>query len=228
MDKAKIAGFSGNQLKIIAVIAMTIDHIGVMLFPDLETLRIIGRLALPIFAYTVAEGCRYTKNKKKYLFLLFAVALLCQVVYFVAMRSIEQSIMTTLLMAALLTFSFEAARKRRSFANRVLFVLAFAAAFIICEILPEYISGFSVDYGFFGVLLPFLVYLGRDKRSKLILLAVGLMLLTIELQGVQGYSFLALLPLCFYNGTRGDRRLKYFFYIYYPLHLGVIHLISLL
>lgn len=228
MDKRKTAGFSGNQLKMIAAISMTIDHIGVMIFPDLLILRIIGRLALPIFAYMIAEGCRYTKNKKKYLFLLFAVALLCQIVYFVAMRSIEQSIMTTLLMSVILAFSYEAARKRKSLANRVLFVFAFTAAFIICEILPSNIEGFSVDYGFLGVLLPFLAYLGKDKRSKLLLLAIGLLFLTIEIQWIQGYSFIALIPLCFYNGTRGKWRMKYFFYIYYPLHLGVIHLISIL
>ena len=56
---------TGNALKILAALFMTIDHIGVMLFPRVLVLRIIGRLALPIFAFMIAEGCKYTRNKKK-------------------------------------------------------------------------------------------------------------------------------------------------------------------
>ena len=70
----KLSGLTGNQLKLFALLAMTCDHIGVQLFPRLLILRIIGRLALPIFAYMIAQGCRYTKNKKKYLMTIAAVA----------------------------------------------------------------------------------------------------------------------------------------------------------
>ena len=58
-----ILGLSSNQLKIIAVITMTIDHIGLYLFPGNLVLRMIGRIAFPIFAFTFAEGCKYTKNR---------------------------------------------------------------------------------------------------------------------------------------------------------------------
>jgi len=44
---------------------MTVDHLGFILFPSLIILRIIGRIAFPIFAYMIAEGCRYTKNEKR-------------------------------------------------------------------------------------------------------------------------------------------------------------------
>ncbi len=55
-------GFISNfSLKIIACIAMTIDHIGYLLFPNIIVFRIIGRLAFPILAYLIAEGCKYTK-----------------------------------------------------------------------------------------------------------------------------------------------------------------------
>lgn len=56
---------SGNQLKIIAMITMLIDHIGVNLFPSVTIMRVIGRLSFPIFAYMIAEGCRYTRDRKK-------------------------------------------------------------------------------------------------------------------------------------------------------------------
>ena len=72
MQKTK--GLSGNQLKLIALAAMTVDHIGVQFFPNIQLLRIIGRLALPIFAYMIAQGCRYTKNKARYLGTIAAVA----------------------------------------------------------------------------------------------------------------------------------------------------------
>ena len=56
---------TGNQLKIIALIAMTIDHVGLILLPQVELLRIIGRLSFPIFAYMIAEGCFFTHDKKR-------------------------------------------------------------------------------------------------------------------------------------------------------------------
>ena len=62
-------GLTNNQLKIIAMISMLIDHIGVAMFPNVMILRIIGRLAFPIFAYMIAEGCFYTKNKARYFFI---------------------------------------------------------------------------------------------------------------------------------------------------------------
>lgn len=51
-----------NQLKIIACISMLIDHIGYVLFPDVTVLRLIGRIAMPIFAFFIGEGCLYTKT----------------------------------------------------------------------------------------------------------------------------------------------------------------------
>lgn len=58
-----IAGLTGNQLKLLALIAMTCDHVGLQLLPQFIILRIIGRLAAPLFAYMIAEGCRYTHNR---------------------------------------------------------------------------------------------------------------------------------------------------------------------
>ena len=78
MIAAKTLSLNGNQLKLIALIAMTFDHIGVSLFPHTIWLRVVGRLALPIFAYMIAEGCRYTRSRKRYLMSLLAVAALCQ------------------------------------------------------------------------------------------------------------------------------------------------------
>lgn len=59
----KFAGLTGNQLKLLALFAMTCDHVGLQLLPQFIILRIIGRLAAPLFAYMIAEGCRYTHDR---------------------------------------------------------------------------------------------------------------------------------------------------------------------
>ena len=59
---------NGNHLKLIAVFTMLLDHVGILLFPQIRLLRILGRLAYPIFAFMIAEGCRYTKNKLRYFY----------------------------------------------------------------------------------------------------------------------------------------------------------------
>ena len=86
---------SGNQLKIIAMITMLIDHIGVNLFPSVTILRVIGRLSFPIFAYMIAEGCRYTRDRKNYLFTIAALGILCQLVFYVFTQSLYQGILIT-------------------------------------------------------------------------------------------------------------------------------------
>lgn len=55
-------GLSGNQLKLIALATMTLDHVGAYLLPQVLFLRILGRLSLPIYAYMIAEGCRHTRS----------------------------------------------------------------------------------------------------------------------------------------------------------------------
>ncbi|MBO7736222.1 MAG: hypothetical protein J6S22_00120, partial [Clostridia bacterium] len=66
----KLRFLSGNSIKILAAIAMVVDHVGLLFFPFNPIFRMIGRLAFPLFAYMIAEGCKYTKNKWKYLLLM--------------------------------------------------------------------------------------------------------------------------------------------------------------
>ena len=70
-------GLSGNSLKIIAAFAMLIDHVGIMFFPTVAIYRIIGRISFPIFAFMIAEGCRYTRNKLKYILAEFSCLQRC-------------------------------------------------------------------------------------------------------------------------------------------------------
>lgn len=222
----KLPGLTGNQLKLFALIAMTCDHIGMQLFPQAQIFRIIGRLALPIFAYMIAEGCRYTKNKKKYLLTIAAVALVCQLVYFFAMQSLYQCILVTFSLSIWLIFALDAAIQKPSVLHSAFAICSFATVWFISEELPAILPGFHVDYGFGGILLPVLIWLGKNKRQSIGLCAIGLLLLSIG-NSIQWFSLLTIPFLALYNGKRGKVQMKYLFYIYYPAHLVLIYLISL-
>lgn len=222
----KAAGLTGNQLKLIALAAMTCDHIGVQLFPQSIPLRIIGRLALPIFAYMIAQGCHYTRNKSKYLLTIASVALVCQLVYFFAMGSLYQCILVTFSLSIALIFALDAAQNRPSFHTYAIAVLIFLSVWFISDVLPVLLPGFYVDYGFWGILLPVLIWLGKEKWRSLLLCGAGLVLLSLG-NSLQWYSLLTLPLLALYNGRRGKAKLKYLFYIYYPAHLALLYLISL-
>ena len=84
MDNAVQTNRDTGLLKIIAFVTMAIDHIGYVFFPQYMWLRVIGRLAFPIFAYCLALGCVYTKNPKKYALRLLAFALVSQPFYSLA------------------------------------------------------------------------------------------------------------------------------------------------
>lgn len=220
-------GLSGNQLKIIALIAMTCDHVGLQLLPQFGFLRLIGRLALPIYAYMIAEGCRYTRNRRKYLGKLVLLAAACQIVYFVAMGSLYQCILVTFSLSICLIYAADRARETGKWGGAT---LAFLAAWALCRVVPELLprTDFAIDYGIWGVLLPVLIYFGKTKTEKLLLLTAGLILLALNLGGSQWWA-LAAVPLLFlYNGRRGAWKIGNLFYIYYPAHLVVIYLISIL
>lgn len=219
---------TGNQLKIIAAITMTVDHIGLQLFPGFKIFRIIGRLAFPIFAYMIAEGCSYTKNRKKYLGTISLLAFACQLVYFFALHSVYQCILVTFSMSVLLIYAYDNAIKKDTEVAWGLSLLAFSAVFLLTKLLPYFLQGtdYKIDYGFWGVMLPFFIYIGKDRPQKLLLTTIGLILLAASLSGIQWYSLAAIIPLSLYNGKRGQAKMKHFFYIYYPVHLALIYAIS--
>lgn len=223
-------GLSGNQLKILALIAMTCDHVGKQLLPQYPILQIIGRVAFPIFAYLIAEGCMYTRNRKRYLGSMLLLAFACQVVYFVAMDSLYQCVLVSFSIAIGLIFLLDRAKKKANAAAWLTVALAMAAAVFVCEGLPVLwtTTDFAIDYGICGVLLPVGVYLGKNKGQKLVLAAAAVFLGCLVLGGIQWYALASIVLLALYNGKRGKWKMKYLFYIYYPLHLGLIYLISII
>ena len=214
---------TSNQLKLLAMLTMTLDHIGVQLYPGVLWLRIVGRLAFPIYAYMIAEGCAHTRNRRKYLLQMAGLALLCQLVYFFAMGSLFQCILVTFTLSILLIYACDTG-------SRPLTALALLGVAFVTVALPRLLPGtdFAIDYGFFGVLVPVAAYLGETRREKLLFTAGALVVLAWSVGGIQWYSLAALLPLALYGGQRGKRRMKWLFYLYYPLHLAAIYGISLL
>lgn len=228
IKKLLACGLSGNQLKVIAIIAMTIDHIGMQILSEYRILRIIGRIAFPIFAYMIAEGCKFTKSRKRYLMKILSSALVCQVVYFFALNSLYQCIMVTFVLSLLTVFAYDNAVKKEDAKSYGILFITFFGVFFLTEILPRILAGtdYRVDYGFWGVMLPLFVYAGKDKFQKLFYAALGLLLVAADFGGGQWYALFALPLLAMYNGKRGKIHMKNFFYIYYPVHLVVIYLIS--
>lgn len=64
------AGLNANQLKLLAVAAMVVDHCTAILFPAVPgawLLRLFGRLTAPVMCYFIAEGYAHTSNLRRYL-----------------------------------------------------------------------------------------------------------------------------------------------------------------
>lgn len=220
---------SGNILKLLALVFMTVDHVGLYIFDNNPIMRIIGRLAFPIFAYMIAEGCRYTKNRARYIVTMIAFAVVCQVVTSVATNMLYMCIFVTFSFSIILIYSFDYMIRNRTLWSFFVLFCVFAVIVVVAEILPMVLPkklSFEMDYGLIGILCPFLVYLGFNRPTKLALCAVGLILLSMVNGYIQWFCLLALIPLALYSGKRGKLNLKYLFYIYYPLHIAVIYLIA--
>ena len=217
-------GLSGNQLKLIALITMTIDHIGAYLLPQYRILRIIGRISMPIYAFMIAEGCHYTRNKAKYLGLMAGFALALQLVNYFMRGVLLQCILVTFSLSIILIYTLQYVQKKKNAVSCMLFFLVLAGVYWVCAVLPVHLPKFSIEYGFKGVLLPVFIALGVSKPQKILGATVGLCFLAMG-STIQWYSLLALPLLALYSGLRGKGEYKYLFYIYYPLHLGAIYII---
>lgn len=135
---------SGNQLKIIAMITMLIDHIGVNLFPSVTILRVIGRLSFPIFAYMIAEGCRYTRDRKNYLFTIAALGILCQLVFYVFTQSLYQGILITFTISIVTIYAIDGLIYGKNNYSRA----AWGGGIVDCPLRRVYSAGPAGSKGF--------------------------------------------------------------------------------
>ena len=256
MSLQKIRIFNANAIKIIAAITMVIDHIGLLFFPYDLVLRAIGRISMPLFSFALAEGCRYTKNKTKHFLFLFALAIGFQIVYSIATNDFYLNILLTFSMSVLAIYSLQFFKKELFKENRkigrillsgALFVAVIAGIYIICNVFTKFLP-YTVDYGFWGCMLPVFSslldfhripapdVLQKIDRAPLRVLCLGIGILFFyifspkqhPLLSVIPFAFLSLLFLFLYNGEKGKRNTKYFFYIFYPAHLLLLYGVAML
>lgn len=224
----KISRLSSNALKLAALVAMTVDHIGMILFPEVLILRIVGRTAFPIFAYMIGEGCTHTENRLKYFLRLLAFGIPIQLFYFIFEKNLFFNIFITFSVSILLCTSYDRLAKSRTVKFRpvgvALFLLTVAAAVFLTFGLREFLEvPISFDGGAFGILVPLAVYIPKKKPLKLLSCAAVCCIVSLDVGTVQWFSLSALPLLALYSGKRGKYNLKYFFYFYYPLHIAVIY-----
>ena len=227
--RAPAFALDGTALKLIALVAMTVDHIGYFLLPEIDVLRYIGRLAFPIFAYMIGEGCLHTHDLKRYFARVFALGALCQVFVVIFEHSWYLNVLLTFSGSLLIWFFADRLQRKQTAGNAAALIAVAVALVAVCEVLPPFFTKqhFKVDYGFWGMLIPVAVALLPKKPQKIT--AVALLLCLIALRDGYAMSWFALCAvplLAIYNGERGKWRLKYLFYIYYPLHVGVLSILD--
>lgn len=234
-------GLSSTTLKILACVLMAIDHIGVRWFPELIWLRVIGRSAFPLFAFFIAEGCRYSKHKAKRFFTIFGMGTAFFLFYFFYTGEEYLNIFLTFSVSILLIHLLQFCKR---VAIKCVNPLPIAGAFLLFAVAligaQRLFSAVRFEYRFCGMLTPVLVSLfdfrGMEVSPKLraldshpmrlFCLAIGMLAITLDQDKaqmtIQIWSLAALLPLSFYNGQVGRYKLKYAFYLFYPLHLLII------
>lgn len=214
--KTQSKGLSQEGLKLIACASMLLDHIGATILPS-TLLRIIGRIAFPIYCFLLVEGVHHTRHPGRYALRLAMGMVLSELpfdlLFYGGWTWEHQSVMVTLLL------SFGMALVMKNTKNPLLKLLAVAAAAVLAELL-------RTDYAGFGILVAALFVLVRDSAFRLLLLALGLPALAL-LTGqadIELFYVGALIPIAFYSGRKATASpaAQWAFYLFYPAHLTVL------
>lgn len=235
-------------IKMLAALTMLLDHMGLILFPDLAWLRIVGRIAFPLYALCIAEGFTHTRHRGKYFLRIFILGVVCQIAYDAVSSEVYLGILLTFSLSIILMFFLDAwlcalkgkeqalsklwekltGHKQHRRGSTVLCSVLLVTALALTVLLTQVVR---VDYGLSGVLFPVLVYLGAFRWPKFAAfsLATGLLACNFEHSALpRAWSVIALVPAALYNGKPGRVKLKYFFYVFYPAHLLILYGIAFL
>lgn len=248
-------GISGYGLKMIAVVTMLIDHTAATILErillqmqeagtEMSTtygmlsivyfvMRLIGRMAFPIYCFLLVEGFHYTRNRAKYALRLFVFALISEVPFDMAFNQSfcsmsYNNVFLTLLIGLLTIWGIHESMARipieqdtgaRRMGLGLLRTMVIVVILLAGSGLAQWLN---TDYGACGIIAIFIMYMLYRNP----MLGFGTMVLELGLLGgiMEWAAFLMLIPMHFYNGTRG-KQIKYFFYAFYPVHLLVLSLI---
>lgn len=204
------------ELKCIAIVSMVVDHIGYVLYPDMKLFRIFGRIAFPIFCFLVAEGVTHTRNIYRYMLRMAVFALISEVPYDLIFGNgiidfKSQNVFFTLTLGVCM---LHLTGNVTDLWQKIIVLASF-----MC--MNDMLRG---DYGMYGILLIFIY--GELRKINWFKLTAGALWNFFYPWEIQRYGVLASIPLLLYNGEKGPD-IKYFFYLFYPLHLLVLYVIYL-
>lgn len=155
MEKRRAIGGSTSTgiLKLIALVLMFIDHSGKMLFPGVIEMRLLGRLAFPLYCWCLVVGFHYTRSVPKYMLRLLIIGLVSQPLYIAALNHTwtEPNIFLTLLLGLAALWALRGKWYGSQFWGPVI-------ALLLSVVL-------GCDYGWKGVLLILLLYAAQESKA---------------------------------------------------------------
>lgn len=201
-----------------------------------ENMRLIGRMAFPIYCFLLIEGFLHTRSVKKYGLRLLLFAFLSEIPFDLAltgqMWDIRYSNVFFTLVIALVAiwaisyiekfYEFWKEKNWDSFLGILIVAMAGILVMAVCGGFAEMIL--KTDYGFAGVAAIVVMYLLR--KSKEISFAMGVFVLTVVSSSTEILALCMLVPLMKYDGSRG-KNIKYVFYAFYPVHLLILALVCI-
>lgn len=207
-------GYGIVILQILSMVTMTIDHVGLFLFSDLEWMRFCGRLAMPIYLFFLVKGYTYTSSITRYVKRLFFLFLLSQPTYFLMFKSFTINILGTFLFIFLSFYCID----QKSIKYKIFFLLTI----FFLEVLP-------FDYGSYALFLA-LIYRFENHFYRLI----GHMILNVvfcffTMMDIQVISVLStfLINHFYSNYDKSFRIPSWIWRSFYPVHLLMIYLVQI-
>lgn len=171
-------------IKLVAILSMLIDHLGVMFFPELRVLRFIGRLAFPLFAYLIVNGYEHTTNLRNYRLRLLYFAIVSQVPYMFFNYGLKVTPMyfNVLFLLLYATYVLQVFDKYKKTKNELYVVLG--VYMILLPVILEYsVSGLNLSYSTYGLLMVLVFYYFKSFKKQFIVFTL-LQLLYVYSLGV--------------------------------------------
>ena len=239
------ASSSIEILKWVGIVAMTFDHIGILLFPKYDIFRMIGRLAFPIFGFVLIYNFIYhTKNKVKYIKRLALFSFLFEPIHFFVFKHhyAGMNIFLIYTLALSLLYLFELLQEDRliSTDKKVFFIIYLVLSIYIAQYTEYSISGFLLIISFYFsikdrrylfITILLLILLNAPSLKYLLLTfdyTYHLFYLSVKLDFKYIAPTLMIIPIIYIVSKINIKipRSRYFFYLYYPIHLFLLGLCS--